>query len=192
MLLRKFLALALLSSVSSFAEPLRAADASGRYHGAHMAGSPNPAGKAREAGQAAFAAIQETISLLDADASTDWSRVDIPALHQHLIDMSNLTLSADAKTEPVEGGARFTITGAGAVRDSIRRMVAGHAEVMDGVGGWRFAVEEHSDGAVLTVTVDRADDVVKLRALGFIGLMTRGMHHQAHHLMIATGRGPHK
>jgi hypothetical protein len=32
----------------------------------------------------------------------------------------------------------------------------------------------------------------RLKALGFIGLMTLGMHHQEHHLMIASGRGPHE
>jgi hypothetical protein len=34
--------------------------------------------------------------------------------------------------------------------------------------------------------------MVKLRALGFIGVMTRGMHHQQHHWMLATGMGPHQ
>jgi hypothetical protein len=28
--------------------------------------------------------------------------------------------------------------------------------------------------------------------LGFIGVLTRGMHHQQHHWMIATGMGTHK
>ena len=30
-----------------------------------------------------------------------------------------------------------------------------------------------------------------ITALGFIGVMTRGMHHQDHHLMIARGEHPH-
>ena len=33
--------------------------------------------------------------------------------------------------------------------------------------------------------------VEKLKALGFIGVMTVGMHHQEHHLMIARGMHPH-
>ena len=34
-------------------------------------------------------------------------------------------------------------------------------------------------------------DELKGYALGFIGVMTRGMHHQEHHLMIARGQHPH-
>jgi hypothetical protein len=34
-------------------------------------------------------------------------------------------------------------------------------------------------------------DIPKLRGLGFLGVMTSGMHHQMHHLMIARGENPH-
>lgn len=34
-------------------------------------------------------------------------------------------------------------------------------------------------------------DLAKLKGLGFIGVMTRGMHHQDHRLMIARGANPH-
>jgi hypothetical protein len=36
-----------------------------------------------------------------------------------------------------------------------------------------------------------AADVAKMRALGFIGVMTHGMHHQEHHMMLARGEHPH-
>ena len=42
----------------------------------------------------------------------------------------------------------------------------------------------------LTVTSTLPADEAKIRALGFIGVMTRGMHHQQHHLMIARGQSP--
>jgi hypothetical protein len=48
--------------------------------------------------------------------------------------------------------------------------------------------EEIPGGAALTVT---GNDPVRIRALGFIGVMTVGMHHQAHHFALATGRDPH-
>ena len=38
-------------------------------------------------GQDAFGAIQEIVQILDADPKTDWSKVDLEALRQHLIDM---------------------------------------------------------------------------------------------------------
>ena len=135
-----------------------------------------------EGGQAAFAAIQEIVTLLEANKKTDWSKVDLEALRQHLIDMNNVTLAAAVKSESVAGGMRFTVTGEGPVRDSIRRMVLAHAAIMEGAGDWHFLAAATGEGAVLTVSVP-AKDATKLHGLGFIGVMARGMHHQEHHLM---------
>jgi hypothetical protein len=143
-----------------------------------------------QSGQAAFAAIQEIVGILEADPKTDWSKVDIEALRQHLIDMNNVTLASAVTSEPVPGGMRYRVAGAGAVRESIRRMVNAHASTMNGVDGWRFEASEVEDGATLTV-LPPAKDMAKLRGLGFIGVMTRGMHHQLHHLMLARGDNPH-
>jgi hypothetical protein len=142
-----------------------------------------------QGGQGAFAAIQEIVAILDADPKTDWSKVDVEALRQHLIDMDAVTLRAEAKSEPIDGGRRFVVSGAGPVRDSIRRMVFAHAATMNGVGGWRMNAAEIDDGATLTV-IAPAKDLPKLKALGFIGVLTLGMHHQMHHLMIAKGENP--
>jgi hypothetical protein len=142
-------------------------------------------------GQGAFAAIQEIVGILDADPKTDWSKVDLEGLRAHLIDMDNVTLHAEVKSESVEGGMRFNVSGAGAVKDSIQRMVMAHVATMNGVGGWKLAATETSDGAVLTVLTPPRD-AFKLRGLGFIGVMTLGMHHPLHHLMIARGMNPHE
>ena len=89
----------------------------------------------------------------------------------------------------VEGGARFEATADdAAVTGSIRAMVAAHAATMDGVEGWTMLAEEIPGGAALTVT---GADTNRIRALGFIGVMTVGMHHQTHHLALATGQNPH-
>jgi hypothetical protein len=153
----------------------------------HMSGASEP----REAGQAAFAAIQEIVGILEADPKTDWSKVNIEALRQHLVDMNNVTLSAAVTSDPIEGGMRYAVTGVGPVQDSIRRMVMAHAAAIDGVDGWHYGASKTETGAVLTVRVP-AKDMVKLRGLGFIGVLARGMHHQAHHLMIARGENPHE
>jgi hypothetical protein len=47
-------------------------------------------------GQDAFGAIQEIVRILEADAKTDWSKVNIAALRAHLIDMNEVTLKAVA------------------------------------------------------------------------------------------------
>lgn len=60
----------------------------------NRAGMMVDSGLPRETGQSAFAAIQEIVAMLEADPKTDWSKVDIEALRQHLIDMNNVTLGA--------------------------------------------------------------------------------------------------
>jgi hypothetical protein len=145
---------------------------------------------ATQPGQGAFAAIQEIVEILAADPKTDWSKVNIDALRQHLVDMNNVTLAANVMSEPIDGGMRFDVTGEGPVRDSIRRMIAAHAATMNGVDGWKFEAAEIDGGASLTVHPP-AKDLDKLRGLGLFGVLTLGMHHQVHHLMIARGENPH-
>ena len=144
-----------------------------------------------EAGQSAFAAIAEIVALLEANPKTDWSKVDIEALRQHLIDMNNVTLLANVKENDQGNAAEFQVTGTGLVTDSIRRMVMTHAMTMNGVGGWNYTAKEIEGGASLTVSPPNAESMVKLKGLGFIGIMASGMHHQQHHWMIANGQNPH-
>lgn len=150
----------------------------------------NSAGMPVQPGQAAFAAIQEIVQILEGDPHTDWSKVDIEALRQHLIDMNNVTLAAKVRNEPIDSGIRFVVTGTGPVTDSIRRMISAHTSTMDGFGGWHFTATQVDGGAILDVRVPERD-LIKVKALGFIGVMTRGMHHQEHHLMIARGVHAH-
>ncbi len=155
-----------------------------KHHGHRSAAPTQP-------GQDAFAAIQEIVEILEADKTTDWTKVNIEALRQHLVDMSNVTLLASARNEPLSDGMRFIVTGNNdVIVASIRRMTTAHAATMNGVNGWRFGAAPVDGGAILEVRVPDAD-VAKLKALGFIGVMTRGMHHQEHHLMIARGQHPH-
>ena len=146
----------------------------------------------QETGQSAFAAIQEIVAMLEANPATDWSRVDIEALRQHLIDMNNVTLGAVVTANEKGGSMQFAVVGDEQVQASIRRMLLAHAATMNGVDGWKFAAETSDDGATLTVTPPDQASMTKLRALGFIGIMTLGMHHQQHHWMLANGMSPHQ
>ena len=183
-----------IAFILSLIFPVHAFAQAGHEH--HMAGhqammsGQHDATAPVQPGQGAFAAIQEIVGLLEADPSTDWSKVNIEALRQHLIDMDNVTLRADVKTAIIDGGMRFTVSGTGAVRYAAQRMITAHATTMNGVGDWKFNAATTDDGAILTVLAP-AKDQGKLRGLGFIGVLTRGMHHQAHHLMIARGADPH-
>lgn len=144
-----------------------------------------------QAGQSAFAAVQELAAILESAPGVDWKKVDFDALRRHLVDMDNVTVRANIVRTDIDGGARFTITGSGAVKDSIQRMAPAHAATANGVNGWSFTHAPHPDGAVVTVRASAGDDVDMIRGLGFIGLLARGMHHQEHHLMIALGNAPH-
>lgn len=144
-----------------------------------------------EAGQSAFAAIQEIVAKLEADPATNWSTVNIEALRQHLIDMNSVALNADVRTEPLSDGRKFIVSGEGQVVLSIQRMLTGHAATINGGDAWAFSAETNASGASLTVKPTNAADLVKLDGLGFIGIMTMGMHHQEHHWMIAKGMHPH-
>ena len=145
----------------------------------------------REGGQSAFAAIAEIVAMLEADPHTDWSRVDIDALRDHLVDMDNVTLHARVTPTSVPGGARFDVTGDGAVRDSIRRMTNSHAAMVAGETGVHANVEEIPSGVAMTVTSADPAIAQRIRALGFFGVMTEGVHHQLHHLMMAKGEMHH-
>jgi len=145
---------------------------------------------ATEQGQSAFAAIEEIVLALDADPNTDWSKVNISGLREHLVDMELVFTDASVETSEIENGFRFIVTGTGKTKGAIQRMSFAHAGVMNGTGDWTFTPQEHDAGVVLTVTTT-ADDMDKLRAFGFFGIMATGMHHQDHHWMMATGSNPH-
>lgn len=80
---------------------------------AHMHGQMTGGGMLNMPGQDAFGAIAEVVRVLEADPKTDWSKVDLEALRQHLIDMNDVTLNAVAVAKPVDSGVEITATGTG-------------------------------------------------------------------------------
>jgi hypothetical protein len=142
-------------------------------------------------GQDAFGAIQEVVRMLEADPTTDWSKVDLEALRQHLIDMNEVTLNADAVLKPVDGGLEIAITGEGRTFAAIRRMVPPQGKELNRMNGWSARSETLPNGVLLTVTANDATEVKHIRGLGFIGLLVSGAHHQPHHLAIAKGEMTH-
>jgi hypothetical protein len=143
-------------------------------------------------GQDAFGAVQEIVRILEADPKTDWSKVDLEALRQHLIDMNEVTLKADADAKPIDGGMEIAVTGSGRTLLAIQRMVPAWAATMNGDKGWAAKTSELPNGVRLTVTTSDPKEVAHIRGLGFIGLMASGAHHQAHHLAMARGTFDHR
>jgi hypothetical protein len=147
-------------------------------------------------GQDAFGAIAEIVRMLEADPATDWSRVDLERLRQHLIDMNEVVLRAAASSRPLPGGLAVDITGTGRTARAIRAMLVPHAAELDRMPEWSARTEPLPDGVRLIVVARKPDDerlVARIRGLGFAGLLAQGAHHQPHHLAMARGdRAAHR
>ena len=140
-------------------------------------------------GQDAFGAIAEVVRILEADPATDWSKVDIERLRQHLIDMNEVVLRSSVTQAPVAGGIALDVTGTGRTEQAIRAMVVPHALELDRMPEWSARTEPIAGGVRLTVVAKRDDPktLAHIRGLGFAGLITEGAHHQPHHLAMAKG-----
>ena len=152
--------------------------------GHHHMGSP---GMPTMPGQAAFGTIQEIVRMLEADPKTDWLKVNLAALREHLIDMDEVTMKAVATENAVDGGLEIAVTGIGRTLDAIQRMIPAHARELSTLNAWTAKTSSLPDGILLTVTTTDAKDVAHVRGLGFIGLLASGSHHQPHHLAMAKG-----
>jgi len=161
-------------------------------HGMHEQHHPGGSGEMLP-GQDAFGAMAEVVRILESDPNTDWSKVDLERLRQHLIDMNEVVLRAAVKATPVTGGLAMDITGSGRTAQSIRAMVIPHATELDRMPGWSAKTESIGGGVRLIVTARDPSDaktVARIRGLGFAGLLVQGGHHGPHHLAMAKGELP--
>jgi hypothetical protein len=141
-------------------------------------------------GQDAFGAMAEVVRLLEADPGTDWSRVDLERLRQHLIDMNEVVLRSAVMASSVPGGLAMEITGPARTEQAIRAMVGPHAAELDRMPEWTARTEPMTGGLRLIVTARTPEDaktVARIRGLGFAGLLVQGGHHGPHHLAMAKG-----
>lgn len=172
------------TAVAAIAVPTLLAQQGGHDHA--LSNAPLPT----QSGQAGFAALAEIVRLLSADSTTDWSKVDLERLRQHLIDMDEVTLRARVSQTAVPGGLRMDVRGSGRTREAIRRMSRMHAEAMLSDPSMRSTVAESPEGVTVTVLAARPGDGAteqRIRALGFIGWLALTEHHAARHLGLARG-----
>lgn len=157
-------------------------------HAAHQRAAGHPTA----AGQAAFATIKEIVAILEADSTTDWTRVDLEALRQHLIMMDRVMMESIVVSRSVPGGIQLDVTGSDPVAKDIAGMLGTHSDVLDREPGLRSTADAIPGGIRLTVTAEGESDqrqVARIRGLGFAGLLAIGDHHTVHHLAIARGEG---
>lgn len=157
-----------------------------QHHGAMMHGLDS-AGMPMQPGQGAFGAVQEIVRMLEADPGTDWTKVNLAELREHLIDMNEVTLKAKAEERPIEHGLEVAVTGSGRTLEAVQRMIPAHAQELNGLHGWTAESSALPDGVLLKVTSAEPSEVTHIRGLGFIGLLVSGAHHQPHHLAMAKG-----
>ena len=161
-------------------------------HGMHQQHHPAGGGP-MQPGQGAFGAMAEVVRVLEADPATDWSKVDMERLRQHLIDMDEVVLRASVKAAQVPGGLAMDVTGEGRTARSIRDLVMPHSAELDGMPAWSAKAEPIPGGVRLIVVAREQSDaktVARIRGLGFAGLLVQGGHHGPHHLAMAKGEMP--
>lgn len=146
-----------------------------------------------EAGNDAFGTIQEVVDRLQADPHTDWSKVDLEALRQHLVDMDNFTKQVTVVSKkPITNGVELVVRPDNQrARGSLERALDAHPAMVQMETGWSMKTARKGRAFLITVTSPDANDADRIRGLGYIGIMALGKHHQAHHWAMANGRNPH-
>jgi hypothetical protein len=144
-------------------------------------------------GHAIFGTVQEAIRALEADSTTDWSQVDVEALRQHLIDMHHVALHvAVEERTPIEGGVRLVVRPTNdAAAAALQRVLSAHPAMLQQETGWQMDVNAEGDRFALRITDPSGGAVNKIRALGYMGVLAYGAHHQHHHWMMVRGHAPH-
>ncbi|MGD8428359.1 MAG: hypothetical protein PVH63_12075 [Balneolaceae bacterium] len=136
-----------------------------------------------------FGTIQEVVQKLEADPNTDWSRVNLEALRQHLLDMKAFTEDvAVLSKRPVANGVEIQVRPeTERAVEALKKLFSMHPAMIKEEKGWDMEVNHERNKWIITCTTQNKAEIDKMRALGYIGLLTEGAHHQLHHWMIATG-----
>lgn len=190
-LLSRLLVVAAMATGAIFAgsSASKAQNSTAMNHAQHMRG--NAIAMPAMPGLEVFGTIQEIVRILEADPATDWSKVNIAALREHLIDMDEVTMRASASERVLGNGMEFTVTGEGRTLTAIKRMVPAHTHELAALG-WQAMTEDLPNGVKLVVRTTDPRQITKLKALGFMGVMVQGAHHQPHHLLMAKGELAHQ
>lgn len=141
-------------------------------------------------GNQLFGAIQETITALEQDPNTNWKQVNLEALHQHLLDMKAFTENVEVlEKQPIEQGVVLQVQpSTERAQVALKRVLSMHPSMLKKEKGWTMKSVQKNGVWTIRCTSPKPDEVPKIRALGYIGLLAAGAHHQHHHWMIATGQ----
>ena len=145
-----------------------------------------------QAGTDPFATLQEVINQLETNPNTDWEKANLEALRLHLVQMEDMTLNVDVVQSLIDKGFKAVVTPTTPrALKSMSTVLSAHPAQMKNETGWDMQVSENNGVFTLVVTTQNIAEVVKIRGLGYIGVMATGSHHQAHHWAMASGNNPH-
>lgn len=115
--------------------------------------------------------------------------VNLEALRQHLLDMKAFTEEVEVISEkPVENGVEIQVQPrTERAVGALKRLLSMHPAMLNKEKGWTMETERQGNQWTIICTTMGKTEVEKIRALGYIGLLTQGAHHQLHHWMIANG-----
>lgn len=142
-------------------------------------------------GNEIFGTIQEVVQKLEADPTTDWSKVDLEALRQHLLDMKAFTENVSVTNKKrIEKGVELRVKPeTPRATNALKRLFAMHPAMLKKEKNWTMRTASYGKNQwTITVTTDDKSEVEKINALGYIGILAEGAHHQMHHWMMATGK----
>lgn len=147
----------------------------------------------KEAGNDVFGTLQEAITALSNDSTTDWRQVDVEKLRQHLLDMGDMTINVEiVSRQDNPAGLEVVIAPTTArAKQALQRVLSAHPKQLEQETGWDMQVTRQNDQYRLAVTTKNTQEIDKIRGLGYIGLMASGTHHQTHHWAMVKGANPH-
>ncbi len=141
-----------------------------------------------EYGQDRLAAIQEMVMMLEGKPDTDWSKFNLGAFILHLGDMEEIARNTTVETADLVDGLRFTLGGDVRTMEALARVIPDQNITLGRINGWDSKVQVSDSAVVLTVTSAIPEEVIHIKGLGFLGLMSTGTgHHQPFHLALARG-----
>ncbi len=166
------------------------------HHNTHQGQYPGATEQTKltEAGNSVFATIQEVIHHLIQNPDTDWNKVDLEVLRQHLLDMKDIAENVEVMDQRrMPNGVTLVVAPlTSRAGEALERVLSAHPEQLRRETGWEMIVGRQGDQFRITTTSEDPDDTAMINGLGYIGLMAYGSHHQAHHWAMGSGQNPHQ
>ena len=120
--------LGITSHIQANTLPVQPHDMSASHMG-HM----TPTHPLKEAGNDVFGTLQEAITALNNDPTTDWRQVDVEKLRQHLLDMGDMTINVDiVSRQDIPAGLEVVIAPTTArAKQALQRALAAHPKQLE-------------------------------------------------------------